>query len=61
MKKRHDCANCDFMKSLKDNSGRIISFCMFDLSPGYLGVVGVCSRCELDKFVEEMYENTTNK
>lgn len=55
MKKRHDCANCDFMKSLEDNSGRIIYFCMFDQSDSYLEEVGVCGGCELDGFAEELY------
>lgn len=48
MKKRHDCANCDFMKSLEDNSGRIFHFCMFDQSDVYLGEVEICGGCELD-------------
>lgn len=61
MKTRHDCVDCDFMKSLEDSSGRIIRFCMFDLSPSYPGAVGVRSGCELDRFAEEVYENTTNK
>lgn len=49
MKKRHDCADCDFMKFLEDNSGRIIYFCMFDQSDSYLEEVGVCGGCD-DKF-----------
>lgn len=48
MKKRHDCANCDFMKFLEDNSGRIFYFCMFDQSDVYLEEVGICGGCELD-------------
>lgn len=55
MKKRHDCINCYFRQSLEDSSRRIIYFCVFDQSPGYLGMVGVCSGCELDGFAEELY------
>lgn len=55
MTKRHDCADCDFMKFLEDNSGRIIYLCMFDQSDSYLEEVGVCGGCELDEFAEELY------
>ena len=30
--RKHDCVDCDYMKFLEDNSGRIIYFCMFDQS-----------------------------
>lgn len=60
-KKRHDCANCDFMKSLEDNSGRIFHFCMFDQSDVYLGEVEIDDCCELDGFAEELYCEQTDK
>lgn len=61
MQKRHDCVNCDFMKSLEDNSGRIIYFCMFDQSDSYLEEVGVCGGCKLDGFAEELYCEQTDE
>ncbi len=61
METQHDCASCKFMKSLEDNSGRILYFCMFDQSPAYLEEVGICSWCELDGFAEELYCEQTDK
>lgn len=50
----HDCSDCDYMKSLENNSGRTIYFCMFDQSPRYLAETGICGYCELDDYAEEI-------
>lgn len=54
----HDCSDCDYMKSLEDNSGRTIDVCMFDQSPCYLEETGICGYCELDDYAEEIYRRS---
>ena len=54
----HDCSGCDYMKSLEDNSGRTIYFCMFDQSPFYSAETGICGGCELDDYAEEIYRRS---
>jgi len=54
----HDCSDCNYMKSLEDNSGRTISFCMFDQSPFYLAETGIDGDCELDDYAEEIYRKS---
>lgn len=52
----HNCSDC--MKSLEDNSGRTIYFCMFDQSPCYLEETEICGHCELDDYAEEIYRRS---
>ena len=46
------------MKSLEDNFGRTIYFCMFDQSPCYLAETGIDGDCELDDYAEEIYRRS---
>lgn len=54
----HDCSDCDYMKSLEDNYGRTIYFCMFDQSPCYSAETGIGGYCELDDYAEEIYRRS---
>lgn len=43
-----NCVNCEWMKSLEDNMGRTIYFCMNTEGGNYLGETGLCGWCDLE-------------